>query len=281
MEYGSRVFGETPYFTVYPDAHVDAPATTNIDAAFCHGRRLVLSNKFNNSDRSLDPHSCTLASQKSAELGESYSHQTSGSQTTQDFGLIRTSSCMTLNSSVLKHTPFIQYEDKSCDNYFESMLGVKDTFYFNADIYSLCQCYFHKQQTSLKSISINMSNFDTATCALSDSPNSALASSPGSPPSWSPALEDHVNGAPRRRRHIPHALRTTEFVAKRNDRERRRIRLVNQAFESLRQHIPSTRCDTKASKISILRKAMGYIDELSDLLGHRNSFAQKSRGRRC
>lgn len=73
----------------------------------------------------------------------------------------------------------------------------------------------------------------------------------------------------RRRKHVPHHLRSNDYVIRRNNRERMRVQSVNAAFETLRQHVPYVyqNHDNKTSKVSILRQAAGYIFSLTSLLG--------------
>nr|CDJ87367.1 Basic helix-loop-helix dimerisation region bHLH domain containing protein [Haemonchus contortus] len=56
-------------------------------------------------------------------------------------------------------------------------------------------------------------------------------------------------------------------VAKRNARERTRVHTVNQAFVTLKFHLPSLRAHTKrVSKLKILNAAICYIDSLVAIL---------------
>ncbi|KAL1429854.1 hypothetical protein MTO96_015634 [Rhipicephalus appendiculatus] len=57
----------------------------------------------------------------------------------------------------------------------------------------------------------------------------------------------------------------TVAVARRNERERNRVRLVNHGFNALRQHVPQTG-QKKLSKVETLRSAVEYIRELQQLL---------------
>lgn len=81
--------------------------------------------------------------------------------------------------------------------------------------------------------------------------------------------------AKRKRKHIPHAQRPSEYVEKRNKRERNRIRTVNEAFDKLRKKVPS--CgqdpDLRISKMEVLTHAIGYIEDLCGCLGYGN-FAE-------
>lgn len=51
-------------------------------------------------------------------------------------------------------------------------------------------------------------------------------------------------------------------VAKRNERERNRVRLVNEGFSCLRQRIPFIPQKKKLSKVETLRYALAYIKHL-------------------
>lgn len=59
------------------------------------------------------------------------------------------------------------------------------------------------------------------------------------------------------------------FVRKRNERERHRVRCVNQGYARLREHLPQELEDKRLSKVETLRAAIGYIRHLQDLLGLR------------
>ncbi|XP_054720375.1 achaete-scute homolog 1a-like [Uloborus diversus] len=56
-------------------------------------------------------------------------------------------------------------------------------------------------------------------------------------------------------------------VARRNERERNRVRLVNMGFATLRQHVPHSTKNKKMSKVDTLRSAVEYIRRLQELLG--------------
>ncbi|CAN7946506.1 achaete-scute complex protein T3-like [Ixodes scapularis] len=86
----------------------------------------------------------------------------------------------------------------------------------------------------------------------------------------------HVKGSdplrfPRRQRYQqPHIIASgyTQAVARRNERERNRVRLVNMGFAALRQHVPNFTQNKKMSKVDTLRSAVDYIKSLQDLLDH-------------
>ncbi|CAG2110280.1 unnamed protein product [Medioppia subpectinata] len=56
-------------------------------------------------------------------------------------------------------------------------------------------------------------------------------------------------------------------VARRNERERNRVKMVNMGFATLRQHVPNGIKNKKMSKVETLRSAVDYIRELRELLG--------------
>ena len=58
----------------------------------------------------------------------------------------------------------------------------------------------------------------------------------------------------------------TPSVSRRNERERKRVKMVNMGFETLRQHVPVGRKNKKMSKVETLRSAVQYIKQLQELL---------------
>ncbi|XP_071492598.1 achaete-scute homolog 1-like [Diadema setosum] len=55
-------------------------------------------------------------------------------------------------------------------------------------------------------------------------------------------------------------------VARRNERERNRVKLVNLGFTSLRQQLPNGAGNKKMSKVETLRSAVTYIKRLQEML---------------
>ncbi|VDM97299.1 unnamed protein product [Thelazia callipaeda] len=55
-------------------------------------------------------------------------------------------------------------------------------------------------------------------------------------------------------------------VWKRNERERLRVRCVNEAYQNLRDHLPLTESERRISKVDTLRLAIRYIHHLDSLL---------------
>ena len=115
----------------------------------------------------------------------------------------------------------------------------------------------------------------------------AIAPKPGSPDSSSPSLNGvraAVASAGARRKiafhptlgyAIPPPLPAK--VARRNARERNRVKQVNCGFEMLRAHIPSAAAEKNISKVETLRHAVEYIRSLQKMLvGQQNKEAVKS-----
>lgn len=65
-------------------------------------------------------------------------------------------------------------------------------------------------------------------------------------------------------------------VARRNERERNRVRMVNDGFSCLRQHIPYFPDKKKLSKVETLRCAVAYIKHLQDLITEHDSSSSES-----
>ncbi|XP_043437946.1 achaete-scute homolog 2 [Prionailurus bengalensis] len=60
-------------------------------------------------------------------------------------------------------------------------------------------------------------------------------------------------------------------VARRNERERNRVKLVNLGFQALRQHVPHGGASKKLSKVETLRSAVEYIRALQGLLAEHDA----------
>ncbi|XP_053692565.1 zinc finger protein ZFP2-like [Sabethes cyaneus] len=85
--------------------------------------------------------------------------------------------------------------------------------------------------------------------------------------SSSPSATKASNKTARNRRHH------TNIIERRNQRERVRVRLVNEAFTRLRQMVPATRSSSKrVSKVKTLKRAVDYIGELRRRLATFESF---------
>ncbi|XP_060035161.1 achaete-scute homolog 5 [Erinaceus europaeus] len=57
------------------------------------------------------------------------------------------------------------------------------------------------------------------------------------------------------------------FIQKRNERERQRVRCVNEGYARLRGHLPGALAERRLSKVETLRAAIRYIKHLQELLG--------------
>ncbi|MBN3291538.1 ASL1B protein, partial [Polypterus senegalus] len=62
-------------------------------------------------------------------------------------------------------------------------------------------------------------------------------------------------------------------VARRNERERNRVKLVNMGFQTLRQHVPNGAANKKMSKVETLRSAVEYIRALQQLLDEHDAVS--------
>jgi hypothetical protein len=67
--------------------------------------------------------------------------------------------------------------------------------------------------------------------------------------------------------YINHFGNHATTVARRNERERNRVRHINSTFDNLRQHLPCSTKKKKLSKVDTLRTAIKYINHLQNILG--------------
>ncbi|KAM6158671.1 achaete-scute homolog 3 [Rhynchocyon petersi] len=56
------------------------------------------------------------------------------------------------------------------------------------------------------------------------------------------------------------------FIRKRNERERQRVKCVNEGYAQLRHHLPEEYLEKRLSKVETLRAAIRYISYLQSLL---------------
>ncbi|XP_047431656.1 achaete-scute homolog 4-like [Mugil cephalus] len=68
------------------------------------------------------------------------------------------------------------------------------------------------------------------------------------------------------------------FIRKRNERERHRVRCVNEGYARLREHLPQEFEDKRLSKVETLRAAIDYIKHLQGLLDLNASGMEMSLG---
>ncbi|XP_068163571.1 achaete-scute homolog 4-like [Antennarius striatus] len=68
------------------------------------------------------------------------------------------------------------------------------------------------------------------------------------------------------------------FIRKRNERERHRVRCVNEGYARLREHLPQELEDKRLSKVETLRAAIDYIKHLKSLLDVNASGVEVSLG---
>lgn len=96
--------------------------------------------------------------------------------------------------------------------------------------------------------------------------NPETARTPTKYPILSPVLTQT-----RRRRAVSTAKqKEPAVVARRNARERKRVKLVNDGFVRLRKHVPTDPKNKKLSKVKTLRSAIDYIRHLQHLLSQAN-----------
>lgn len=75
----------------------------------------------------------------------------------------------------------------------------------------------------------------------------------------------------RRRSGATEGSSSSAAVARRNERERNRVKLVNLGFQALRQHVPHGGANKKLSKVETLRSAVEYIRALQRLLAEHDA----------
>ncbi|CAG2163744.1 unnamed protein product [Oppiella nova] len=100
------------------------------------------------------------------------------------------------------------------------------------------------------------------------SPTTSMSSSMGSPELLRCKRRINFGG-------LGYAIPQTQpaTVARRNERERNRVKMVNMGFATLRQHVPNGVKNKKMSKVETLRSAVEYIRELRELLGESDDMS--------
>ncbi|XP_030339829.1 achaete-scute homolog 3 [Strigops habroptila] len=68
----------------------------------------------------------------------------------------------------------------------------------------------------------------------------------------------------------------TAFIRKRNERERQRVKCVNEGYAKLRHHLPKEYLEKRLSKVETLRAAIKYISYLQSILYSDSVVAEKS-----
>lgn len=66
--------------------------------------------------------------------------------------------------------------------------------------------------------------------------------------------------------YVDKVFQRSNTTTKRNARERRRVKLINLGYETLRRHVPAGVENKKLSKVETLRSAVDYIKYLQELL---------------
>ncbi|XP_037695908.1 achaete-scute homolog 2 [Choloepus didactylus] len=102
-------------------------------------------------------------------------------------------------------------------------------------------------------------------------PRPAPGAPGGRPPRRRPASPELLRCSRRRRPGTAESGGGTAAVARRNERERNRVKLVNLGFQALRQHVPHGGASKKLSKVETLRSAVEYIRALQCLLAEHDA----------
>nr|XP_009933555.1 PREDICTED: achaete-scute homolog 3 [Opisthocomus hoazin] len=66
------------------------------------------------------------------------------------------------------------------------------------------------------------------------------------------------------------------FIRKRNERERQRVKCVNEGYTKLRHHLPKEYLEKRLSKVETLRAAIKYISYLQSVLYGDSVVAEKN-----
>ncbi|XP_001508374.1 achaete-scute homolog 3 [Ornithorhynchus anatinus] len=69
------------------------------------------------------------------------------------------------------------------------------------------------------------------------------------------------------------------FIRKRNERERQRVKCVNEGYAQLRRHLPEEYLEKRLSKVETLRAAIKYIDHLRSVLSGDGAAAKDLGGK--
>lgn len=70
-------------------------------------------------------------------------------------------------------------------------------------------------------------------------------------------------------------------IRRRNERERERVRCVNEGYIRLKEHLPIENKDKRISKVETLRGAIKYIKHLQKLLGKDADYAKVQSSVKC
>lgn len=101
---------------------------------------------------------------------------------------------------------------------------------------------------------------------------------PGGSPYGSVSDQETPGKARRRRRRCPEQAVHQRQAA--NQRERKRMQSINEAFEGLRAHIPTLPYEKRLSKVDTLRLAIGYISFLTELVSS-DVHSKENLGNQC
>ncbi|EAT43976.1 AAEL004605-PA [Aedes aegypti] len=108
-------------------------------------------------------------------------------------------------------------------------------------------------------------NISVETCERIATPHWIHRRSPGKAFSSPPVSKEKPKKTSSRRKVIPPVIRRKRRLAA-NARERKRMHALNEAFDRLRQYLPTIGNDRQLSKHETLQMAQSYISALSELL---------------
>ena len=84
---------------------------------------------------------------------------------------------------------------------------------------------------------------------------------------WNSHSEEELVGkVPSRKGKAKRSREPNENVLKRNERERKRVKLISEGFSTLRKHVLIQPTNRKLPKLQILRRAISYIKAMQKML---------------
>ena len=149
-------------------------------------------------------------------------------------------------------------------NFIYQMEGI-----FPASLLPASASYFTAHGTSLQTPSAAVSSAGLLSEHL---PNYYSSVQQGSAAFFRPyAIPTRASAIGQAGRHVGPAVpvqgtQEPSFLRKRNERERQRVKCVNEGYTRLRNHLPSELAEKRLSKVETLRAAIRYIEYLQDLL---------------
>ncbi|XP_053205375.1 uncharacterized protein LOC128389770 [Panonychus citri] len=195
-----------------------------------------------------------IASSELIVSTESLSQQSSGNLSTyieignrlQSTSSSTVSSCPTIDSGYQQSVNCLP--DSTCSEYSTSLQSSVD--------------YNNHNDSTLSSSSSCASLIESPLDQSDDSNQSSINYEP-SIKQFKSSANHHHRRFRKKHRGAHHQIHQRQAA---NLRERRRMQSINDAFESLRAHIPTLPYEKRLSKVDTLKLAIGYIDFLSELI---------------